>query len=942
MYRFLLFLCFAVFINALPVRAMANSTVIKIDGSLDSLSLGKSVEYWVDHSGKFTLEQVRTLPESAWIAGTEEDLSFGFTEQAHWLRLTIENQSDQPLDALLEIGYAPIDDVTFHVLEHGVLVDRQQAGDRHSFSHRPIFHRNHMLPLSLDASARQTVFIRLQTQGSLIIPLTLRSLSNYNVHEQYYMALQGAFFGIMLIMALYNLVLYTAIKDASYLYYVAAVLSFGFFNASLQGTGFQFLWPENPELNYYALPFFMLLSGMTTYAFSIRFLRLKEHHRIYYRACVVLLITLSSIVVAMFTRFFNYNEITKVASIISSSGALFLLITAVHLFAKGHSTVRFYLLAFVCLFLAMLLLGLEKFAVIPAHPMIDYSMQIGNTLQVLLLSFALTDRISYDRKKRHQMEKIAIEADANNKAKSDFLATMSHEIRTPLNGVLGMTELLRGTRLESQQQHYLNVISSSGKALLYLINDILDYSKIEAGKMDVELIDIDLDELVLECASIFNAEAQRKGILLLVSREQDVPSHIKSDANRIRQILINLIGNALKFTSAGSIKVTVMKTESGAKPGIRFDVQDTGIGLTKEQQEKLFTPYSQAGRSTSRQFGGTGLGLSISKKLSELLGGEIGVTSVPGEGSLFWFSVEYHEVDNKDLLSEVAIPPALNDKRVLLADESKEYVKSVGQGINQWGLDTTTVTRADEVLEELTAAAQADRPFDLIVISSTLAQAVSDAISNNAAESDVVINTPMIALSETVAIMADENSTELRIIKMIQKPVAARALKGDITEALLGATGAGSEHSAAREVNDISLADMGTIIVAEDNSVNQMVIKGMLRRMDAAFEVVNNGAEAVTLFKEKQQDIFLILMDCEMPVLDGFEATHAIRQLEKDAGGAEHVPIVALSAHATREFRDRALDSGMDAHLSKPIQYEVLKDFLEGYQRMYSNTRSSG
>ena len=518
------------------------------------------------------------------------------------------------------------------------------------------------------------------------------------------------------------------------------------------------------------------------------------------------------------------------------------------------------------------------------------------------------------------------EAEAASRAKSQFLANISHEIRTPMNGVLGLLELLKASPLTGRQTNYVKMALSSGVTLLNVINDVLDFSKIEAGQMELSVEDFDLPQSVEEAVGLFAEQAESKGIELLCHIFPDVPARVRGDMVRLRQVLINLLGNAIKFTESGEVVTRV--SLDGDRDGclvLRFEVTDTGIGIPPAAQSRIFDSFSQADASTTRRFGGTGLGLSIAKQLVHLMGGEIGVTSEEGKGSTFWFTstVQMSQDKGEAGLAEGSkiTYEALKGLRALVVDDNSTNRQILHDMLLAWGLSPQTASNAKEALRVLTKGLSEGAPFRLAILDMMMPGMNGVQLAQEIKARPGLSNAALIMLTSLDSKGEIESSRQAGISQHLVKPVRQSQLLNAI-ESVLGISGAGDLRPAAS--SEVVVPQGLSVLLVEDQTVNQTVGKAMIEQLGCKVEIAENGKAALEVYARSSYD--LILMDCQMPEMDGYEATAAIRAAEKKRGG--HTPIVALTAHAMNGDREKSLDAGMDDHLSKPFTFDQLKGVI--------------
>ncbi len=832
----------------------------------------------------------------------------GFSRDICWFRVKAASAGISR-QWMLHVGYPLLNEVDFYVLDERDRVRaHHQGGLSRPYKVRPVDYQKPVFPVELPADRPKQLYLRVASAHSMQAPVELQTVEHFNRRGQFTLLVQGLFFGAMLIVTLYSLFLYFSMRERVYLLYVAWTLCVSAFLVIYHGFAQRFTWPGNPLLSTYSMSWLLPFVALIPALFTIRFLSLEErspwlHRTLLYQvyAAAILFITLPFIdqhiqVIAGTLLIMVVNVTIMVAGVARS--------------LAGDPYARIFSIAWACYIAGGMLLGFNKLGIAPYNTLTENLFQFGIFVAVLLHSFSLSDRVNFLREEharslqeRARAEMEAFKATARNQAKSDFLATISHEIRTPMNGVLGMADLLKATELDRKQTHYVDTIVQSSKSLMSVINDILDYSRIESGKLRLDLAYVETETIIDECVGLFSPQSREKNLPLYSFIESRVPPVIRTDPVRLKQILANLLSNAFKFTPSGEITLHVALRQGGEDSNhctVLFEVSDTGVGVNPQDQETLLrSSLSPEHASSGRASRGSGLGLSISSQLVRMLDGDMGLNSSPGRGTTFWFTL--------DCQCEPAPiwVPELAHRLVLIVSQDSLLALSLSQMVSRWGMRVESCNSVADAERKLEALDANDATVELVLADEPLSGALS-ALVEKREQTRLVLIEPLSGKP-----WPESGNEDI----LVEAPVRPRVLRRILCRLFESEP---PPHAPA-ERQEPEAPDIRNlrVLVAEDNDVNKLVIESMLKSLGIQPLIVNNGSDAVERF-ENEGPWDIIFMDSEMPKMDGYEATRRIREKEQ----RENLPrtrIIALSAHAVEGYVHKAEAAGVDDYLGKPV-----------------------
>ncbi|MBU9713603.1 ATP-binding protein [Evansella tamaricis] len=725
------FIILILFCSPFSVTAFHGQTV-EVSDETENVDLNMYMDLFEDEEKKWTIDEISSENFSDQFISNEETLpNYGYTSSVYWGRLQIKNLSAEEKNWLLELDNPTMDYVSIYLPTEGSFTEKK-SGDLFPFHQRELEHRNFVFKVSTDSFETKTIYLRFETEGAMQLPLTLWNGDAFTAKSQMEYTLLGLLFGIAAVMAIYNLFLYFSLRHRSYIYYVIFILVNVLTQLSFLGLSYQYLWPDAVWWNNRSIVFFMCLANISGLVFAKVFLDMKRFTpRIDKLMAPIIIFNLLLIVLL----YFSYPLALYIVMVSLLFFVALVIITAFLCYRQGYRPARFFLLGWFLLVVGIVITSLSDAGLIALNPFTKYAWQISSTVEIVLFSFALADRINTMRIEKAQAEKEAIESKEmalhslkrTNKLKDEFLAVTSHEIRTPLNGIIGIAETMNdgvAGQLTETMKKNLSMIIMSGKRLSHLLDDILDFSKLKNDVLELNIKQVYLHEMAEVVLTMSQSLANGKDVSLHNRIPSTLPP-VKADENRLQQILYNLIGNGIKYTEKGNVSISAKEEEDY----IKLTVTDTGIGIPPDQLESIFHPFKQGEHTISGGYGGTGIGLNITKRLIELHEGTIDVTSREGEGSTFTFTLPIFQDSQNTKVEVASVYPDLpiqysiieniqekkeptRSGRILIADDEPVNLQVLINHLSLEGYEVETVNNGADALDQIEALI----PFDLLIL----------------------------------------------------------------------------------------------------------------------------------------------------------------------------------------------------------------------------------
>ncbi|MBK5549784.1 response regulator [Pseudomonas sp. TH03] len=874
----------------------------------------------LDEQGDLQLSDIRSTRFTNQFSPIELDrLTAAEPDGALWLRFRLAPGKHEQV---LRVFAPDLSHLNLYVLDGEKLIEQLNTGTQQPQAERPLPSSDFMLPLP-QSDKTLDVYLRLVSEHQLRPYITLQS-AVMTAANQNLTLIYGLLFGCIGMLILHNVVRYAYTRSRSSLWLAACEFLLLLSLVLLLNLAGPWL-PNWHAIQTPGAYLALLLTAPCGLMFAYRFFAPLGPHPLNKLLLGDILFTVVAGLLLLFVNTLPLNIITYV--LVALAGLSMLFVSGYH-WQKGYRPARLFVAAMVvfnigALIILPALLGLTLVA--PQGLIITLLAFI--CISGLLMSIALGERQRSITEDRFSVSRDLAASNAEINAKAEFLAKISHEIRTPMNGVLGMTELLLGTPLSVKQRDYVQTIHSAGNELLTLINEILDISKLESGQIELDDVQFDLNALIEDCLSIFRAKAEQQNVELISFIQPQVPRVISGDPTRLRQTLLSLLENALKKTDEGEILIVVALDERSAKPRLRIAVQDSGVPMEPEERDALMHAELHSKHFLSATRLGGNLGLVIARQLIRLMQGEFGIKSGANQGSTLWLTLPLDPDRLEHPTSDLDSP--LQGARVLVVDDNDTCRKVLVQQCSAWGLNVSAVPSGKEALALLRTKAHLRDYFDVVLLDQNMpgmtGMQLAAKIKEDPSLNHDILLIMLTGISNAPSKIIARNSGIKRILA---KPVAGYTLKTTLADELNQRNKglAVSHHLPSGPPLPVKVPSDFRILVAEDNSISTKVIRGMLGKLNLQPDTASNGEEALQAMKAQRYD--LVLMDCEMPILDGFSATQQLRAWEV---GNQRIrtPVVALTAHILAEHKERARQAGMDGHMAKPVELSQLRELIE-------------
>lgn len=885
--------------------------VVALTANLGQTPLGEYLEVLEDSDAALTLAEVQSTELAPFFkANNSPMLKRGLSRSAWWIRFSVQNPDDTRRKLVLDLDRASLAHVSLYEPDEQGFYQHRDAGVRTTQIIADEAGNSYRFHLEARAGQVTTYYLRINTNLGLTSSITLGTTESMAGAQRTTTTLFGLGIGIMTGLMLYSLLLLHHARDRASLWFMLYLLVVTAYLLTESGIiGVEYLRIRNLQNFLEVCSVFLAQIAATLFAGSL----LRNHLPAWFpRLMHMQALALGMLMILAFTLSPDH------AGYITAFSALW---TGIVLPCAGFLSWRngsgpglLYAAARLILILATALSATNLPGGLDTNLPTSALVMFAVCTEALLVAVALALHQRNVMLENTHLRELARISAAETRAKEEFLSQMSHEIRTPMSGILGMTELLADTPLTQGQREYVNTIHASSNSLLRILNDILDHSKMEAGKLRVVEEPFDLGILLGECLTLFKTHAEEKHLELIATIDPALPTLVSGDPTRLRQVISNLLRNAIKFTQNGEVEIHLQQ----GKRGMRVEVRDTGSGIPPDQLDVIFLP-NQNGSSP-----GTGLGLSICKQLVELMGGEIGVSSQPRQGSTFWFDLPLKAQTTSQ--PEDNIPDHwLRGLRLLVVDDNQTVNRVVAEQAGRWGMVVRTADNGAEALALARNAANLGEPFDVILLDHNMPGMSGLQLAARIKEDPIIRNDVIMMMMTGMNVAPTHTMTRnVGIRRILAKPVTERQLKTAIAEEL-GHLKRLHEQSPTLSNADKEGLKHLRVLIAEDNHLSQKVIRGMLGKLGVQATVVANGREVVEEVSRREYDI--VLMDCDMPFMDGYAATQAIREWER-VTARKPIPILALTAHILDEHKMKSREAGMNAHLSKPVELAELQNAL--------------